>query len=79
MEFGLVAALAFTRTEARAMRGEAKEHWTQLCELAASEQDPDKLLELVKEINRMLEEKENRLQQKTRRKSLGPQGQTFFE
>ena len=64
MEFGLVAALAFTRTEAYAMKGETKEHWTQLCQLAASEQDPDKLLALVKEINRMLEEKEKRLQQR---------------
>ena len=69
MEFGLVAALAFTRTEAHAMKGKTKEHWTQLCELAASEQDPDKLLELVKEINRMLEEKENLLQQKLEEKT----------
>ena len=69
MEFGLVAALAFTRTEAHAMKGEAKAHWTQLCELAASEQEPEKLLELVKEINRMLEEKENRLQQRLEEKA----------
>jgi len=33
----------------------------QLCERAASEQDPEKLMELVKEINRILEEKERRL------------------
>lgn len=69
MEFGLVAALAFTRTEADAMKDKTKEHWTQLCELAASEQDPDKLLELVKEINRMLEEKEKRLQQRLEEKA----------
>jgi hypothetical protein len=31
------------------------------CDQAASEQDPDKLMELVKEINRLLEEKEKRL------------------
>ena len=68
MEFGLVAAMAFTRTEARAMRGKTKEHWTQLCELAAAEKDPEKLLALVKEINRMLEEKENLLQQKLEKK-----------
>jgi hypothetical protein len=43
------------------MKGETKEIWKKYCELAAIEQDPDKLLELVKEINRMLEEKENRL------------------
>ena len=69
MEFGLVAALAFTRTETHAMKGKTKEHWTQLCELAAAEKDPEKLLALVKEINRMLEEKENRLQQRLEEKA----------
>jgi hypothetical protein len=43
------------------MKGKTKETWEHFCEQAAVEQDPDKLLELVKEINRMLEEKENRL------------------
>jgi hypothetical protein len=38
-----------------------KEQWHKLCERAAYEQDPDKLLELVSEINRLLEEKEQRL------------------
>jgi hypothetical protein len=38
-----------------------KELWMQFCEQAAVEQDPDKLIQLVSEINRMLEEKENRL------------------
>jgi hypothetical protein len=69
MEFGLVAAMAFTRTETHAMKGKTKEHWMLLCERAASEQDPVKLLELVKEINRMLEEEENRLQQRLEEKA----------
>jgi hypothetical protein len=43
------------------MRGETGERWRTLCERAASEQDPQKLLELASEINRLLEEKENRL------------------
>ena len=38
-----------------------KQHWRELCEQAAFEQDPDKLLALVREINRQLEEKEERL------------------
>jgi len=38
-----------------------KEHWMELCAQAAVEQDPVKMLELVKEINRLLEEKEQRL------------------
>ena len=39
------------------------ERWFQLCEQAATEQDPQKLLELVKEINELLEAKERRLNQ----------------
>ena len=35
-----------------AMQGKAKEHWINLCEQAAVEQDPDKLMLLVQEINR---------------------------
>ena len=38
-----------------------KERWMELCEKAAVEQDPERLLELVQEINRLLEEKEQRL------------------
>lgn len=48
-------------TEAYAMKDKTKELWKYYCEQAAVEQDPDKLLELVKEINRMLEENETRL------------------
>jgi hypothetical protein len=33
----------------------------QLCEQAANEQDPDKLMELIAEINHLLEAKERRL------------------
>ena len=43
------------------MKGETRERWQHLCELAAEEQDPEKLLDLVKEINRLLEAKEARL------------------
>jgi len=46
------------------MRGEKLEQWRQLCELAANEQDPERLLALVKEINRLLDEKEKRLREK---------------
>jgi hypothetical protein len=40
---------------------EDKEKWMQLCEQAAVEKDPAKLLALVAEINRLLEQKEKRL------------------
>jgi len=43
------------------MKGETCERWRKLCEQAAVEQDPEKLLELADEINRLLDEKEQRL------------------
>jgi len=47
------------------MKGEKLEQWRQLCELAALEQDPERLLALLKEINRLLDEKEKRLRKKS--------------
>lgn len=38
------------------------ERWQQLCAEAATEQDHHRLMELIAEINRMLEEKEQPLQ-----------------
>lgn len=46
------------------MQGENAERWKQLCAQAAVEQDPKKLLELVKEINRLLDQKQRRLESK---------------
>jgi hypothetical protein len=43
------------------LKGEKREIWMHLCEQAAVEQDPDKLMDLIKEINQLLEEKERRL------------------
>ena len=43
------------------MERNTKERWLELCEQAASEQDPAKLYALVQEINRLLEEKRIRL------------------
>ena len=52
----------YTRNEGLPiMQGEKKEQWMRLCELVPNEKDADKLLELVREINRLLEEKEERL------------------
>jgi hypothetical protein len=68
MEVGLSAAPPFARTEASAMRGKTKEVWEQFCEQAAVEQDPEKLVQLAKEINRMLEEKEIRLKRREEEK-----------
>jgi hypothetical protein len=45
------------------VKGETGERWRTLCELAAEEQDPQRLMELVEQINRMLEEKEKRLEE----------------
>jgi len=38
-----------------------EERWKELCKQASVEQDPDKLSELVTEINRLLKEKADRL------------------
>jgi hypothetical protein len=38
-----------------------KERWQELCARATTEQDPQKLLELISEINEILQEKEKRL------------------
>jgi hypothetical protein len=43
------------------MKGQKKEEWLRLCEEAANEQDPVKLMKLIAEIDRMLAEKEQRL------------------
>lgn len=43
------------------MKGQLKERWLQLCEQAANEQDTERLMGLIEEINRLLEEKEQRL------------------
>jgi len=42
-----------------------KERWLELCQQAAVEQDPKKLMALVTEINRLLQEKEQRLNSRT--------------
>jgi hypothetical protein len=46
------------------MKGDTGERWRELCAKAAEEQDPDKLMELVAEISRMLEDKERWLKSK---------------
>ena len=51
----------FSDWRSPAMQGQVKEEWMRLCELAAVEKDSQKLLKLVAEINRMLDEKEQRL------------------
>jgi hypothetical protein len=47
------------------MQGQNAERWRELCALAAVERDPLKLMQLVSEINRMLLEKEERLQRQS--------------
>jgi hypothetical protein len=44
------------------MQGETRERWVELCEQAAVEQDHDRLMELIREISAVLDEKEARLQ-----------------
>ena len=43
------------------MADNPKERWQELCALAANEQDSERLLALVEEINRLLDERETQL------------------
>ena len=43
------------------MRDESKERCLELCERASKEQDPKKMLALMSEVNRLLEQKEAHL------------------
>jgi hypothetical protein len=43
------------------VKGEKLELWQTLCAQAAVEQDPEKLMQLVREIDRLLGEKQDRL------------------
>ena len=43
------------------MQGQTRDRWVELCEQAATEKDPLRLLQLVEEINKLLSEKEERL------------------
>ncbi len=56
------------------MQGETGKLWRSFCAQAAVEQDAEKLLELTQEINRLLAEKEARLQ--SARRSTGYVGDT---
>lgn len=38
-----------------------KPHWTELCEEASVEKDPEKFMALINEINHLLDEKKERL------------------
>ena len=59
--FGFIKKYGWPRQEIYPLQGKVKERWRELCEQAAIEQDPRKLSELVAEIDRLLEEKQNRL------------------
>jgi hypothetical protein len=51
-----------------AMKNQQKERWQELCEQAITEQDPKRMLELATEINKLLDEKFDRLAGKTQDK-----------
>jgi hypothetical protein len=59
-----IAVAGFPDWRFHTMQGNVKEHWMELCEKATVEQDSEKLMALIQEINRMLEKKEDRLRRK---------------
>jgi len=58
------------------MQGKVREKWMQLCELAVVEQDPEKLMALITEINRILDEKDRRLKRVHARESSNASSKT---
>ena len=58
------------------MMGQKKEEWMKLCERAANEQDPAMLMELVAEIDRLLEERQNRLKARLTGHKVDPEPST---
>ena len=61
MGVGSIQPFLSRTMEAYPMQGKVREQWMKLCEQAAVEQDPETLIQLVQEIDRMLGEKEDRL------------------
>lgn len=49
------------RLQKGAVMREKKEKWFELCEQAANEQDPEKLMVLIEQINALLQKKDERL------------------
>ena len=47
------------------MKPAVRKNWRELSEAAAREQDPERLLELVEQLNRALEEQENEFKKQT--------------
>jgi hypothetical protein len=45
------------------MQGEDLERWQSLCHEAAGEKDPERLMELIREIDRMVAQKEKRIKE----------------
>lgn len=52
------------------MKDENEERWKELCKQATVEQDPEKLNQLAREINRLLEAKQNTNGNKTHQMDL---------
>jgi hypothetical protein len=52
------------------MKGETGERWRALCQQAQTEQDPDKFMALIREITRLLEEKERQLRKREKPEEL---------
>jgi hypothetical protein len=61
------------------MKGETKERWMHLCDLAADEQNPAKLLALITEINDLLGKKEARLKVRQDEESSHAQRDQFVD
>jgi hypothetical protein len=56
------------------VKGAKREQWQELCEKAANEHNPDELVRLIEQINKLLLDKEQRLKaQRTSPPSTSPE------
>jgi hypothetical protein len=55
-----VGVTKFTDWRAHAMQEEGKDRWIQLCEQIAVEQDSGRMIEMLEELNRMLDERDKK-------------------
>jgi hypothetical protein len=50
------------------------ERWKELCQAIVDESDSNRLMELVSKLTRVLEERENKAQRRSRAQSVGERG-----
>jgi hypothetical protein len=75
LRFGTAHAFLSLITETKPMTSSTQdERWKELCQAIVEESDSNRLMELVHKLNRVLEERENKLQRRSDEQALGQAG-----